>query len=123
MHNFWEMLAYRISDFEKENLRWEAVKFKAGEVWGRNDYPYSFDKSVFTERDPVFAMHIREQWRAFRTREVSADSPWHFSPYWRLKENADTSKKELAVNWEKLQRPGFSPGLSGCSKITNGPGL
>ena len=31
--------AYRISEAEKENLRWEAKQFRAGNLWHRWDYP------------------------------------------------------------------------------------
>jgi hypothetical protein len=101
--------AFRISEMEKENLRWEAGKFRAGEVWSRNQYPYNLDNRLLEERNPVFSMHIADQWRAFRTWEVSANSPWHFAPYWKLKEGVDKSPKDLVIDWENLQKPGLSP--------------
>ena len=32
--------AFRISEMEKANLRWEARQFRAGNLWHRWDYPY-----------------------------------------------------------------------------------
>lgn len=29
--------------------------------------------------------------------------------YWRLRPGVDRSRKELPVDWEHLQRPGYSP--------------
>jgi hypothetical protein len=35
---------------------------------------------------------------------MSANSPWEHDFFWRLRKGADTSRKELAVDWDKLQR-------------------
>ncbi|MFC2123468.1 hypothetical protein ACFLU5_01555 [Bacteroidota bacterium] len=101
--------AYQISDMEKENLRWEAEQFQAGKVWGRSDYPYNMNSTQLKERFPVYAMHKKEHWRAFRTWEMSANSPWIFSMYWILRDGVDKSPKEFKIDWENLQRPGLSP--------------
>lgn len=105
--------AFEISEAEKTNLRWEAKQFEEGKTWNRWDYPYSFGSSVFNERIPVLIKHLEDQWRAFRTWGVSASSPWDYSSYWLLKENADEKPKNLKVDWEKLQRPGFSADFAG----------
>ena len=42
--------AYRISDAEKANLRWEAKQFAAGNTWHRWDYPFSFSSRDLDER-------------------------------------------------------------------------
>jgi beta-galactosidase len=101
--------AFKISEYEKANLRWEAERFRAGAVWGRSSYPYNFDSRVLEERNPVFAMHLAGNWRAFRTWGMSANSPWHHSPYWKLRDGAESIRKDLAVDWENIQKPGFSP--------------
>jgi hypothetical protein len=54
-------------------------------------------------------MYFTDNWRAFRTREVSAISPWSHGHYWTLRDGVDKSRKDLQVDWENLQRPGFSP--------------
>ena len=101
--------AFKISDFEKKNLRWEAARFKAGAVWGRNSYPYNPDSNVFRERNPVFAMYLADNWRAFRTWNLSVNSPWHHAPYWKLRDGIENGRKDYVVDWENLQQPGFSP--------------
>jgi beta-galactosidase len=101
--------AYRISDREKANLRWEAAQFRAGRVWHRWDYPTTVGSGAFEERNPVFADYITDNWRAYRTWGVSAFSPWEHAMYWLLRDGVDKSRKALPVDWERLQRPGFSP--------------
>jgi beta-galactosidase len=101
--------AFRISAMEKANLRWEARQFRAGNLWHRWDYPYAVVSSVFDERFPVFAMYLTDNWRAFRTWGMSANSPWEHGHFWKLRDGVDKGRKELKVDWENLQRPGFSP--------------
>ncbi len=101
--------AYRISSRERQNLRWEAQQFRAGRLWHRWDYPTPLGSSAFEERDPVFAMYLTENWRAFRTWGVSAISPWEYAIFWSARDGIDRSRKELPVDCERLQRPGFSP--------------
>jgi hypothetical protein len=100
--------AYRISEKEKANLRWEAGKFRAGELWHRWDYPNDLS-GPFDERYPVLAMYLTDNWRAFRTWGMSANSPWEFDNYWKLRKDVNRRRKELKVDWENLQRPGLSP--------------
>ncbi len=100
--------AYQISEAEKENLRWEARQFEAGRVWHRWDYPNEVGSTRFEERYPVFAQYLSENWRAFRTWGVSGISPWEFGHFWKLREGVDKGRRELKVDWEKLQRPGYS---------------
>ena len=103
--------AFGISEMEKKNLRWEAKKFRAGATWQRWDYPYALGGSTkrFLERHAIWAEYTRDNWRAFRTWGVSAPSPWTFSGFWQKSESVDRSRQELPVDWENLQRPGFSP--------------
>ncbi len=100
--------AYRISEMEKANLRWEAKQFRAGERWHRWDYPNDLS-APFDERYPVFAMYLADNWRAFRTWGMSGNSPWEFDNYWKLRKGVNRQRKELKVDWENLQRPGLSP--------------
>jgi len=101
--------AFRISEMEKRNLRWEARQFRAGKLWHRWDYPHAVGSSGFDERQGVYAMYFTDNWRAFRTWGVSAISPWSHGHYWTLRDGVDKSRKEFQVDWENLQRPGFSP--------------
>src|SRR5207249_5319525 len=61
------------------------------------------------ERYPVFALYLSGNWRAYRSWGVSGISPWDYWPYWKLRAGVDKGRKELKVEWENLQRPGFSP--------------
>ena len=102
--------AYEISEYEKENLRWEAAKFRAGELWGRSDYPYNFDSAVLDERNMVLAEHFAANWRAFRTWGLSGmNAMWHYTQYWRLKKDVNKGPVIYETDWENLQKPGLSP--------------
>jgi hypothetical protein len=100
--------AFKISDAEKTNLRWEAKQFRAGNTWHRWDYPVEVGSTRLEERYPVFAMYLTDNWRAFRTWGVSAISPWEHGHFWKLRDGVDRKRKDLPVDWEHLQRPGFS---------------
>ncbi len=101
--------AFAISESEKANLRWEAKQFRAGKLWHRWDYPVDVGSAQLTERYPVFEMYLKDNWRAFRTWGVSAVSPWEFEHFWKLHEGVNRQRQELTVDWQNLQRPGFSP--------------
>jgi hypothetical protein len=101
--------AFRISEPEKANLRWEAKQFAAGNLWHRWDYPADLGSSRFDERYPVFAMYLTDNWRAFRTWGVSGISPWEHGHYWKLRDGVARGRQEFKTDWENLQRPGFSP--------------
>lgn len=101
--------AYRISENEKRDLRWEAQQFRSGrEGWHRWDYPVPIGSSDFEERNPVFAEYITDNYRSFRTWGVSATSPWEYEIWWRLRNGTDSRRKELPVDWNRLQQPGYS---------------
>jgi hypothetical protein len=101
--------AFRISQMEKANLRWEAKQFRAGNLWHHWDYPHMWGPRDLGELYPVFAMYLTDNWRAFRTWGVSANSPWEYGLFWKLRDGVDRGRKEFKVDWENLQRPGFSP--------------
>jgi len=101
--------AFRTSAAEKANLRWEAGQYRAGKLWNRWDYPNSLNSKLFDERYPIIARYLTDNWRAFRTWGVSAISPWEHDQFWKLRENVDKSRRNLPVDWERLQRPGLSP--------------
>ena len=102
--------AFQISEMEKRNLRWEAKQFRAGRLWHRWDYPHRLGSTDFTEREPVFAMYYADNWRAFRTWGVSANSPWEHHILFTLRPGMDRNRRdEFKTDWANLQRPGFSP--------------
>lgn len=101
--------AYRITDAEKRNLRWESGQFQAGNLWHRWDYPTSVGSSDFDDRQIVIGRYITNNWRAHRTWGISANSPWEYAAFWKPRPGVDRRRRELKVDWESLQRPGFSP--------------
>jgi len=101
--------AFAVSEQEKRNLRWEAGQWRAGRLWHRWDYPHQLGSSDFDERYPILAAYLTENWRAFRTWGVSGISPWEHGAYWKLRPGLDRNRRTpLAVDWDRLQRPGFS---------------
>ncbi len=102
--------AYKLTDVEKEALRWEAGQFGAGKLWHRWDYPQNALASAdIDQRNDVMAMYITDNWRAFRTWGLSAFCPWDHETFWKLREGAVRGRTVVKVDWNKLQRPGFSP--------------
>jgi len=100
--------AYQISKLEVDNLRWEARQVRAGKVWHRWDYPHQVGSRDFDEQYPVFAMYLSANWPAYRGWGVSAISPWEYGHYWKPRAGVDKRRQDLPVDWERLQRPGFS---------------
>jgi hypothetical protein len=100
--------AFQITDREKANVRWEARQFRSGNAWRRWDYPTPIGDSRLNEMEPVQSFYTTSNWRAFRTWEVSANSPWEHHRFWQLRAGVDKSRRDLPVEWDNLQRPGFS---------------
>ena len=105
--------AYQITEAEKVNVRWEAAKFQAGKLWQRWDYPQSLNSLVFDDRYLVVAMYLTDNWRAFRTWGMSANSPWDYGNYWKpvagARQGQGPRAARLEVDWDNLQRPGPRP--------------
>jgi hypothetical protein len=105
--------AYQVGEEEKKNLRWEAEQFRAGRLWHRWDYPHQVGSNVFAAQHEIIGMYLADNWRAFRTWGLSAISPWEHDFFWSLRGGVDKSRKQLPVDWDNLQRPGFSPDYIG----------
>ena len=102
--------AFRISEMEKANLRWEAKQFRAGNLWHRWDYPYPArlerlrrpargDRPV-SHRQLACLPHLGRLGDfavGVRSTSGSCATAW------------TGARKELKVDWDNLQRPGFSP--------------
>jgi len=102
--------AFQVSEMEKRNLRWEAKQCRAGNLYHRWDYPHQLGSRDFPERYPVFALYTTDNWRAFRTWGLSANSPWEHNILWKPREGLDRNRRQdLRTDWANLQRPGFSP--------------
>ena len=100
--------AFKISEMEKVDLRWEAQEFRAGALWHRWDYPFELGSRAFDERFPVYAMYITDNYRAFRTLGVSATNIWEYGIFWKLRDGGNRGRKNFKVDWDNLQRPGLS---------------
>ncbi|MGD0094652.1 MAG: glycoside hydrolase family 2 TIM barrel-domain containing protein, partial [Planctomycetota bacterium] len=82
--------AFQISEMEKNVLRWEAKQFRAGKLWYRWDYrPYEISSNVFEDRNTVMALYTTDNWRAFRTWGLYANSPWDYATFWKMREGLD----------------------------------
>ncbi len=102
--------AYQITELERIALRWEARELAAGHAWHRWDYPRNAAASNdYQDRNAIIAGYLTSSLRAFRTWGVSALCPWDHGDYWRLRNGAGRVRRELLVDWDRLQRPGFSP--------------
>jgi beta-galactosidase len=103
--------AYQVTEEEKAVLRWESVKFKQDKGWFRWDPPQSLNTQVFDDRFRVIAMYLTDNWRAFRTWGMSANSPWEYGSYWKQASGNERERTDLplAIDWDRLQRPGPRP--------------
>lgn len=104
--------AYRITEEEKKNLRWEAEQFRAGRAWRRYDYPYDLNTAVFPSRFRVVSKYYEENTRAFRTWGISAANViWDWESYWPRASAFERTRRDLnlEIDWEHLQRPGPRP--------------
>jgi hypothetical protein len=107
--------AFDLNEASKKDLRWEAQQFREGKVWHRWDYPHQIGVVVSDEQEEVLAQYMTRNLRALRTWDVSGYCVWDHFRFWARKEGIDTSRKELPVDWAKLQRPGYSPDFLGES--------
>jgi beta-galactosidase len=101
--------AYRLTEMEKTNLRWEAKQLRDGKLWHHWDYPYEVGSRVFEERQEVKGEYVGRALRAFRTWGLSATSPWEHFELYRLRPGTPRARRTFAVDWDNLQRPGLSP--------------
>ncbi|HEV2393775.1 MAG TPA: hypothetical protein VG146_15585 [Verrucomicrobiae bacterium] len=106
MLNSWVM---RPTDREKRNLRWEAQQFRQRRGWHRWDYPFPVGDARLDELQPVQAAYTTDNWRAFRTWGLSGNSPWEHDRFWKLRDGFQHQRLELPVDWDNVQRPGYSP--------------
>lgn len=101
--------AYQISDGQKRDVLWEAEQFRRRQGWHRWDYPFPVGDARLEELQPVQAAYTTENWRAFRTWGLSGNSPWEHDRFWRLRDGFQPHRQDLPVDWDNLQRPGYSP--------------
>ena len=104
--------AFELSEVDKKNLRWEANKWKTSKAWLRWTYPYAIvgkSSRGHAHKNEVRSMYITDNWRAFRTYGVSALNEFGYSPFWHLRAGVKRERVDFKVNWDNVQKPGFSP--------------
>ena len=105
-------IAFDLPEMDKKNLRVEAAKWRAGEKWQMWDYPYAIvgPSTVGNKmKQEAQARYITDNWRAFRTYGVSATNEFCFKQFWSLRDGMRMERQDLTVDWDNLQKPGFSP--------------
>ena len=100
--------AFRIGDEERANLRWEAGQVRGHKLWHRWDYPFDLSNRRFNDRNEVLGRYIGDNWRAFRTWGLSANSPWEFGQFWQLREGVGRAPGRAACRLAESAAPGFS---------------
>lgn len=108
--------AFKSNEMERESLRFEAKQWRAGKIWHRWDYPFQVIGSYslgYDDKEDVWAMYITDNWRAFRTWGLSGFNVWGYGVFWKLRDGADKGRKMLEVDWDNLQKPGYSPDFIG----------
>jgi hypothetical protein len=107
---FLDARSYQITEPEKENLRWEAEQFRQGRVWQRYNYPHDFNSQVFDDQFRVIAMYLADNFRSFRTLDMSATSLYEYDMYWKCsRRERGIDNLQLDVDWEHLERPSLRP--------------
>jgi hypothetical protein len=102
--------AFELHEFETGCLRWEAGRFRRKEPFGIGDYPMkdSLQMNVPNLRG-VQAEFIRETWPYIRTLGLSGFNIWRELYLCFMPKGAVTGRTALQVDWDRLQRPGYSP--------------
>ncbi|MBC8427773.1 hypothetical protein H8D98_00780, partial [bacterium] len=63
----------------------------------------------YDNKEEVWGMYITDNWRAYRTWGLSGFNVWNYGNFWKLRDGVDKSRKTFNVDWDNLQKPGFSP--------------
>ncbi|MCI0343315.1 MAG: hypothetical protein L0216_19585 [Planctomycetales bacterium] len=105
--------AFSLGEPERRNLRWEAKQFREGKLWHRWDYPVPVGSNRLDDRAEVIGEYLSENLRALRAWGLSACCVWDHGSFWRVRDGVDRSRRALPVDWDRLQRPGFSADFVG----------
>ena len=102
--------AFQISEPEKTNLRWEAKQFRAGNAL----VPLGLSVRDRLERASTIGTrcigHVPDgQLAGLPDVGPVGELPVGVRVFWRLRDGVDKRRQALKVDWENLQRPGFSP--------------
>ncbi len=102
--------AFDLSEYEAARLRSEALGFSGGDrIAGRTYSVPGGNRLDVPNLRGVQAEFIKGTWPYIRTLGVSGFNIWHEANLFRFREGAEAGRVELEVDWEGLQRPGYSP--------------
>jgi len=102
--------AFELSEYEEGNLRSEALQFSGGErIPGRLYSAPGGSRTDIPNLRGVQAEFIKGTWPYIRTLGVSGFNIWHEANLARFREGAEARVREYEVDWDDLQRPGYSP--------------
>ena len=101
---------FELSEFEGIALRWEAERFRRKEPFLRVDHGAGdlFRGDIPNIRG-VQAEFIKGTWPYIRTLGLGGFNIWHETNLARFRKRAKATRGEYEVDWDGLQRPGFSP--------------
>jgi len=104
--------AFDLIERDKRNLRWEANNFRTRDAWYRWDYPYAIvgeSSRRNPQKNQVRSMYLTDTVRAFRTWGVSCFNEFSYNSFWWLRDGVDQGREDFPVDWDAIQKPGFSP--------------
>ncbi len=102
--------AFELSEFEKANVRLEALRFRNERSPGGPLYAAAGGRrGDIPNLRGVQAEFIKGTWPYFRTLGLSGFNIWHEGNLCQFREGAEASRRLLAGDWDNAQRPGYSP--------------
>jgi len=108
--------AFDLSEFEAICLRWEAEQFRLHKPFIRYDHGagHLFRDDIPNIRG-VQAEFIKGTWPYIRTLGLGGFNIWHETNLARFRKGAKAKRRDYEVDWDALQRPGFSPDFCDAS--------
>jgi len=102
--------AFKVTDMEKEDLRFETKAFRSGQTWQRFAYPFEFNSQRFDppNRTLVQAMYLKDNLRAYRTWGLSGPSGWSYDRFFGVRPDFSGQDQRPKSDWEAVQKPGYS---------------
>jgi len=106
----WGDAAFKLSEFEKGALRFEADRWRKNQPFQTWDYPNEPARATsianFTGVQGEFIAHT---WPYFRTFGLSGFNIWSEWSLCQLRPGLSLRRQDYKVDWDNLQRAGFSP--------------
>jgi len=106
----WGDAAFKLSEFEKGALRFEADRWRKNRPFNPWEYPNEPARATsianFTGVQGEFIAHT---WPYFRTFGLSGFNMWSEWNVCHLRAGLSPQRQDYQVDWDSLHRPGFSP--------------